>query len=107
MITLYKDPEGESIFTTTAAAPSMGMTGGVTKEGNAAEDAAEMSTLRKRVTELEDTVTRMKVNLMCIQYNAKQCMTISPITSTEWRKPMKMMLTLRLNCNSIVKTMAV
>lgn len=61
MITLYKDPAGDNIFTSTTGKNTWTGGGGVAGNGNSQEEAAEISTLRKRVTELEQTLAQMKV----------------------------------------------
>ena len=60
MLVLYKDPEGDTVFTSTAASvntsAAKGGAGGETQE-----QSAELSTLRKRVMELENKLAECKV----------------------------------------------
>ena len=60
MVALYKDPDGEKIFSSSANGRSSICTW---TNGNGAEgeQTAEISSLRKRVTELELTLAKMKV----------------------------------------------
>ena len=68
MVALYKDPEGKTIFTTTTAGASVGVWNATQGNGNTAgggedssqEKSAEVCTLRKRVTELENALAMMK-----------------------------------------------
>ena len=54
MVMLYNDPEGENIFTTTNGTGRMGESDYVT----------EISSLRKKVTELQETLTKVKVKII-------------------------------------------
>ena len=72
MVSLYKDPDGETVFSsTTAQASKKAWTGnnGVNTDGATSDagnqDAAEISTLRKRVAELEQTVRQLEVGVAC------------------------------------------
>ena len=51
MVMLYNDPEGENIFTTADGTGGMG----------GSDYVIEISSLRKKVTELQETLTKMKV----------------------------------------------
>ena len=74
MLALYKDPEGETVFTSGA---SMGTWAAKSNAGGESatrtqEQSAELSTLRKRVTELESTLANLKVPLLMYLYHATQ-----------------------------------
>ena len=57
MLVLYKDPEGNTVFTSTAASVNTS----AAKGGAGGENMAELSTLRKRVMELENKLAKYKV----------------------------------------------
>lgn len=66
MIMLYKDPHGETIFSSSRAAPSIniktanGEGGGVVERDGTGTETV-ISTLRKRVIELEEILAQTKV----------------------------------------------
>ena len=63
MLVLYKDPEGDTVFTSTAgggaSVTAKGGAGGENMETQ--EQSAELSTLRKRVMALENKLAEYKV----------------------------------------------
>ena len=60
MLVLYKDPEGDTVFTSTAASVNTSAAKGGAS-GETQEQSAELSTLRKRVMELENKLAECKV----------------------------------------------
>lgn len=72
MTALYKDPQGDNIFsrTTVPSALPSNNTQGYQQPGNSLgsnmqELTAEIGTLRKRVLELEQTLSELKVSRAC------------------------------------------
>ena len=68
MIVLHKDPKGETVFTSTNAKGAW-TTGNVQTDGakQTEKEQAEVSTLRKRVTELEQALAELKAEGGCGQ----------------------------------------
>ena len=69
MIALYKDPEGETVFTSTKARHTSQPSKGALATGNGAfeggsecekDQTPEISSLRKRVAQLEETLAKLK-----------------------------------------------
>jgi len=64
MSTLYKDPEGENIFTsvkpTSVVGSGLNLQQVKSSSNTSQEQEAEIATLRKRVTELEVTLAQLQ-----------------------------------------------
>lgn len=64
MVALYKDPQGDTVFNTPPSQSTQGYGRGASQlPGNSSDGNAhsEIGTLRKRVLELEQTVSQLKV----------------------------------------------
>ena len=63
MVMLYKDPNGEKIF---ASASASSWSSSARRKSEQVDDT-ELSTLRKRVTELELTLTQIRVKIILVE----------------------------------------